>query len=136
MPYEKQKMELPEGFIDLGEGSKSSSGMLDIVMASNDGGYHYPSLYFSNAEGLKGMPKEGTAMIKYKKVMEKTEETTLNGKTEKRHCVELCICGIKPEQSEDVSEPGEDTEDAIEKGLEEAESENEEAEDEEEEEED
>lgn len=135
MPYEKQKMELPNGFIDLGESNKPS-GMLDIVMASSDDGYHYPSLYFSNAEGLKGMPKEGTAMIKYKKVMEKTEETTLNGKTEKRHCVELCICGIKPEQSEDVSEPAEKPEDAIEKGLEEAETETEEAEDEEDEEED
>ena len=124
-------MELPEGFIDLGEGSKSSSGMLDIVMASNDSGYHYPSLYFSNAEGLQGMPKEGTAMIKYKKVMEKTEETTLNGKTEKRHCVELCICGIKPEDSDEMQEEKEDPEDAIDKGLEEAEQETEENEEEE-----
>jgi hypothetical protein len=131
MPYEKEKMELPEGFIDLGEGSKTSSGMLDIVMASNDSGYHYPSLYFSNAEGLKGMPKEGTAMIKYKKVMEKTEETTLNGKTEKRHCVELCICGIKPEGLDEMKEEREDPEDAIDKGLEEAEQETEENEEEE-----
>ena len=131
MPYEKEKMQLPDGFIDLGESAKMPESSIVDIIAPMDGGYHYPSLYFTDASGLKGMPKEGTAVIKYKKIMEKTEETTINGKTQKRHCVELCICGIKPEESDEVEPEKEDPEDAIDKGLEEAEEETEENEEEE-----
>jgi hypothetical protein len=47
-----------------------------------------------------------------------------DGKTEKRHCVELCICGIKPNGSSEMDTEDEiDDEDAIESGLEESESE-------------
>jgi len=62
-------------------------------------------------------------MIYFKKVMEKEETMMRDGKTEKRHCVELCICGIKPEGSEEMESEDEemDDEDAIENGLEEAE---------------
>jgi hypothetical protein len=47
-----------------------------------------------------------------------------NGKTEKRSTVELCIYGIKANESEESDESEEeDDEDAIENGLEEAETE-------------
>jgi hypothetical protein len=119
MPYSKEKYDLPSGFEDLGEAVKPIS--MDMEMPKNE--YHYPSLYFENAEALKGLPKEGAAMIYFKKVMEKEETMIRDGKTEKRHCVELCICGIKPEGSEESGEMEEemDDEDAIENGLEEAE---------------
>lgn len=117
MPYSKEKYDLPSGFEDLGEPVKPISMEMDMPKSE----YHYPSLYFENAEALKGLPKEGTAMIYFKKVMEKNETMMRDGKTEKRHCVELCICGIKPEDSE-YEEDEMDDEDAIENGLEEAES--------------
>ena len=119
MPYSKEKYDLPSGFEDLGEPIKPIS--MDMEMPKSE--FHYPSLYFENAEALKGLPKEGTAMIYFKKVMEKEETMMRDGKTEKRHCVELCICGIKPEGSEEMESENEemDDEDAIENGLEEAE---------------
>jgi len=121
MPYAKEKYDLPSGFTDLGEEVKPMS-MPEMAMPKSD--YHYPSLYFENAEGLKNLPKEGTATIVFKKTMEKDETTMRDGKTEKRHCVELCICGIKANGSSEMDMEDEmDDEEAIDSGLEEAESE-------------
>ena len=116
MPYEKSKIDLPDGFVDLGEPLTA----LDVPMPVEKSEYHYPSLFFDNAEGLTELPKEGTATIYFKKVMERKETVTRNGKTETRHMVELCICGIKPngESSEsEMEDEEEDDEDAIEMGL-------------------
>lgn len=118
MSYAKEKYDLPSGFTDLGEEIKTTA-MPEMEMPTKNN-YHYPSLYFDNADGLKNLPKEGTATIYFKKTMEKDETTMRNGKTEKRHCVELCICGIKSNGS---PESEMDDEDAIDSGLEEAESE-------------
>jgi len=127
MPYTKEKAELPEGFIDLGEEVPSMGGTsIEIEMPKEE--YHYPSLYFDNAEELSKLPKEGTAVIHFKKVMEKKEVVMRDGEEKKRHCVELQICGIKPSsvsESEMESEESEeyDDEDEIENGLMEAEEE-------------
>ena len=122
MPYTKEKSKLKSDFIDLGEELKS--GGMTISMGSDEYSespkYHYPSLYFDNVKGLEKLKKEGMAIIHYKKVMERTEDITRNGKNEKRHSVELCICGIKPECCEEMPEnemEEEDDEDAIEMGL-------------------
>ena len=123
MPYEKSKIDLPDGFVDLGEPLTA----MDAPMPVEKSEYHYPSLYFDNAEGLAELPKEGTATIYFKKVMERKETVTRDGKTEKRHMVELCICGIKPngESSEsEMEDEEEDDEDAIEMGLKAAENSN------------
>lgn len=117
MPYEKSKINLPSGFVDLGEPMKAIE--VDVSPSKEMQDYHYPSLYFDNAEGLEKLPKEGTATVYFKKVMERKETVTRNGKTEKRHMVELCIFGIKPEgnsEMEDMKEEDDD-EDAIEMGL-------------------
>ena len=120
MPYAKEKYELPSGFTDLGEEVKPMT-MPEMAMPKCD--YHYPSLYFENAEGLKNLPKEGTATIYFRKTMEKDETTMRDGNTEKRHCVELCICGIKSSGSSEMDMEDEmDDEEAIDSGLEEAES--------------
>lgn len=117
MAYEKSKVNLPSGFVDLGEPIKAME--IDVSEAKPTSDYHYPSLYFDNAEGLEKLPKEGTATIYFKKTMERKETVTRNGKTEKRHMVELCICGIKPEGSSEAEpmKEEEDDEDAIEMGL-------------------
>jgi hypothetical protein len=121
MPYAKEKYDLPSGFTDLGEEVKPMS-MPEMAMPKSD--YHYPSLYFENAEGLKNLPKEGTATIYFRKTMEKDETTMRDGKETKRHCVELCICGIKSNGSSEMDMEDEmDDEEAIDSGLEEAESE-------------
>ena len=119
MPYAKEKYDLPSGFTDLGEEVKPMS-MPEMAMPKSD--YHYPSLYFENAEGLKNLPKEGTATIYFRKTMEKDETTMCDGKETKRHCVELCICGIKPKGASKMESTAkkEDPEDAIEMGLAEA----------------
>ena len=120
MPYTKEKYDLPSGFTDLGEEVKPMS-MPEMAMPKSD--YHYPSLCFENAEGLKNLPKEGTATIVFKKTMEKDETTMRDGKETKRHCVELCICGIKSNGSSEMDMEDEmDDEEAIDSGLEEAES--------------
>ena len=135
MPYTKEKTKLKSDFIDLGEKLKSD-GMkisMDSEEPSESPEYHYPSLYFDNVKGLEKLKKEGMAVIHYKKVMERMEDITRNGKTEKRHSVELCICGIKPECCEEMPEGEmgeEDDEDAIEMGLKKAEGKSEEAEEE------
>jgi hypothetical protein len=121
MPYTSKKSKLKSDFIDLGEELKS--GGMTISVGSDESSespkYHYPSLYFDNVKGLEKLEKEGMAVIHYKKVMERTEDITRNGKNEKRHSVELQICGIKPECCEEMPEmeEKEDTEDAIEMGL-------------------
>jgi hypothetical protein len=123
MPYEAFKKSLPEGFIDLGEPIKGMEISM-IEPAEEKPEIHYPSLYFENAEGLGELPKEGKATIYFKKVIERKETTMRNGKTEKRSTVELCIYGIKANESEESDESEEeDDEDAIENGLEEAEKE-------------
>ena len=125
MPYTNKKADLPERFIDLGEKVQSME-MKPAMEVKESESIHYPSLYFDNAEGLSKLPKEGTAMIHFKKVMEKKETMMRDGKEVKRHCVELCICGIKPEsvsETTSINEEEEDDEDAIEKGLKEAEGE-------------
>jgi hypothetical protein len=124
MPYTNKKADLPEGFIDLGEKVQSME-MKPAMEVKESESIHYPSLYFDNAEGLSKLPKEGTAMIHFKKVMEKKETMMRDGKETKRHCVELQICGIKPSSvSETETEMEEyDDEDEIENGLNEAEDE-------------
>jgi hypothetical protein len=116
MPYESSPKDLPEGFVDLGEKSKP----IELGTSIDDTEYHYPSLYFENAGGLEGLPKEGEATIYFKKVMERKETTSRNGKTEERHIVELCIYGIKSKDA-DMESEDEDDEDKIENALKEAE---------------
>jgi hypothetical protein len=123
--YMKKKYELPEGFVDL---SEEINPMMQMSMPESemeeeedDKEYSYPSLYFNNAEGLKDLPKEGTATIYFKKTMERTEVVTRDGKTKKNHCVELCICGIKAPKA--TAPMKMDAEDEIENGLNEAEEE-------------
>jgi hypothetical protein len=119
MPYTNKKANLPEGFHDLGEEIKP----IEIKMGSDfeSSSVHYPSLYFENAEALSKLPKEGTATIHFKKIMEKKETTMRDGKEMKRHCVELQINGIKPEGASEMTSTAEkeeeDDEDAIEIGL-------------------
>jgi hypothetical protein len=123
MPYTNKKADLPEGFIDLGEKVQSME-MKPAMEVKESESIHYPSLYFDNAEGLSKLPKEGTAVIHFKKVMEKKETMMRDGKEVKRHCVELCICGIKSNGSSEMDMEDEmDDEEAIDSGLEEAESE-------------
>ena len=119
MPYTKEKVELPEGFVDLGESVPSMGTEIEIEIPEKE--YHYPSLYFDNAEELSKLPSEGTAVIHFKKVMEKKEVVMRDGEEKKRHCVELQICGIK---SDSIAESEEyDDDDEIENGLKEAEEE-------------
>ena len=118
MPY-TTKVNVPEGFTDLGEKPE----MLENTAMDNDEHeqaerVHYPSLYFENAEALKGFPKEGTAIIHFKKVMEKTTTCEINGKSETKHCVELQINGIKAGESTEAEASEPNDEGAIEKGLE------------------
>lgn len=121
MPYTTKKSKLKSDFIDLGEELKSDQMTIPVGFdeSSKSPKYHYPSLYFDNVKGLEKLEKEGMAVIHYKKVMERTENITRNGKNEKRHSIELQICGIKPECCEEMPEmeEKEDAEDAIEMGL-------------------
>ena len=124
MPYTSKKVSLPEGFIDLGEEMKP---MTAIEIEREPASVHYPSLYFSDAKELMDFPKEGTAVIHFKKVMEKKETMMRDGEEKKRYCVELEIHGIKStgKSKMESMEEEEDDEDAIEKGLKEAEGEEE-----------
>jgi hypothetical protein len=130
MPYTSKKVSLPEGFVDLGEEMKPA---MAIEIEREPSSVHYPSLYFSNAKELMDFPKEGTAVIHFKKVMEKKETIMRDGEEKKCYCVELEIHGIKSNgksKMEPMMEKEEDDEDAIEKGLKEAEGEEEETEEE------
>lgn len=119
MPY-TTKANIPEGFTDLSEKLETYELGTDAAEHEQEERVHYPSLYFQNAEALKSLPKEGTAVIHFKKVMEKTTTCEINGKSETKHCVELQINGIKAgeanESSNESNKPDDD--DAIEKGLE------------------
>ena len=123
-----EKYDLPEGFFDLGEKIIShpliEATEKTIEKQEAQDNIHYPSLYFSNAPtGMSKLQKEGTAVIHYKKVMEREEKVERDGKTITNYCVELEIHGIKP-SGEDATyetkaiEP--DDEDAIEEVLMEA----------------
>lgn len=104
-------------FIDLGE--KLNEAMTPEPISGDK--THYPCLYFSNKEGLKNLPTEGTAVIRYKKVMEREEKSKRNGKEETRYTTELEIHAIKAgEASESEAEKADEPsdEDAIDKGLE------------------
>lgn len=124
MPYTSKKVSLPEGFVDLGEEMKPMTA-IEIERESEPVSVHYPSLYFSDAKELMDFPKEGTAVIHFKKVMEKKETIMRDGEEKKRYCVELEIHGIKANGKSNMEsmEEEEDDEDAIEKGLKEAEGE-------------
>lgn len=124
MPYTSKKVSLPEGFVDLGEKMKPMTA-IDIESESEPVSIHYPSLYFSNAKELMDFPNEGTAVIHFKKVMERKETVIRNGEEKKCYCVELEIHGIKSNGKSKMEsmEEEEDDEDAIEKGLKEAEGE-------------
>jgi hypothetical protein len=120
-----EEITLPEGFYDLGEKIiqhpliEAADKSEETQSAENN--IHYPSLYFDNAPAdLEKLPKEGTAIIHYRKVMEKTEKTERDGKAIKRYCLELEIHGIKASDEDATYETKEiepDDEDAIEKGL-------------------
>lgn len=119
MPYTKEKAEMPDGFYDLGE----SLNIMSLGSEEKEPSVHYPSLYFENADALKSLPKEGTAIIHFKKIMEKMETLICDGKETKRHCCELQINGIKSNGSSEMDMEDEmDDEEAIDSGLEEAES--------------
>jgi hypothetical protein len=128
METSTKKQSLPEGFLDLGE-KIVNHPLIQIserTSASEDAkeNIHYPSLYFSNApEGMSKLKKEGTAVIHYKKVMEREEKVEMDGKTITNYCVELEIHGIKPSEEDATYETkatDPDDEDAIEEGLMEA----------------
>lgn len=107
-----------EQYIDLGETLKPLEMTFAEPMSEK---VHYPTLYFSGKNELKALPQSGEATIYFKKVMERTEKITRDGKTETRYVVELEIHGIEPKEAdemEDEEEPSD--EDAIEMGLEEA----------------
>lgn len=114
MAYTDKKMELPEGFIDLGEKISDPIKMME----PKDVSYHYPSLYFNDAKGMESLPESGIAMIQFKKVMERKETVSTENGTEKRYSVELQICGIKPDKADaPAMEDLEDPEDAFEREL-------------------
>ena len=126
MPMEKSPIQLPEGFVDLGEKMKSYA-MPDMMHEAKESSaqeaeehFHYPSLYFEDAEGLDGLATEGTATIHYKKVMEKTVTENRDGKNSTRYCLELQINGLKPgkaDKNASSSSTMKEDEDAIEEGL-------------------
>jgi hypothetical protein len=112
-------------YIDLGESLKPLEMTFSDPIAEK---VHYPTLYFSGKNELKALPQNGEATIYYKKVMERTEKITRDGKTETRYVVELEIHGIEPEKADEMENEATSDEDAIEEGLEEASNETEEEE--------
>lgn len=124
MAYTDKKMELPDGFIDLGEELKGA-GVVAVEPVGQKNSYHYPSLYFDNAKGMESLPESGTATIYFKKVMERKETVSTESGTEKRYTVELQICGIKPDEDSVVLEDKEDPEDVFDRELSKYESEEE-----------
>jgi len=113
MAYTDKKMELPEGFIDLGE-KLSTTDLRPMEM--KEVSYHYPSLYFGDAKGMESLPDSGTATIYFKKTMERKEIVSTENGTEKRFSVELQICGIKPDDEVEILEK-EDPEDIFEREI-------------------
>jgi len=122
MGYKSEKQQIPEGFTDLGEDIKSIAGEVKEETSESPSVY-YPCLHFSGKDGLKDLPESGTALIHYKKIMERETTTTNGGEKKTQYSVELEIHGIKPvkgEKSEakDGMKSPKDDEDAIDKGLE------------------
>ena len=119
---EKEKITLPKGFHDLGEDlAMKGQDHVQKVEEEADTHIHYPTLWFHNKNELKDLPKEGTAIIHYKKVMEREEKIMIDGKSDTRYTTELQIHGIKAgEASESASEESNEpnNEDAIDIGLE------------------
>jgi len=122
MAYNKNKM-MSDEYHDLGEKIKNPVE-IEALNEEADTKVHYPSLWFHNKSELKDLPSEGTAMIKYKKIMEREENVTVNGKSEHRYTTELEIRAIRSceddgemEKSGKMKSPKDD-EDAIDKGLE------------------
>jgi len=120
-------MKTDDGFHDLGE--KPPDCETKTLAAPSEGRVYYPSLYFhgKQAEGIKDLPNEGEAVIKFKKVSQSERTEKRDGKEEKTYSVELEIHAIKAgketksEASSASSEQPtahESDEDAIEKGLE------------------
>ncbi len=108
-----------ENYIDLGEKIKMPEMAIAEISVENEK-THYPCLYFSGKNSLKTLPKEGTAIIKYKKVMEREETRSRDGKEETCYCTELEIHSIKAGENEESEEEENDepsNEDAIETGL-------------------
>ena len=83
MPYTSKKVSLPEGFVDLSEEMKP---MTSIEIEREPSSVHYPSLYFRNAKELMDFPQEGTAVIHFKKVMEKKETIMRDVEEKKCYC--------------------------------------------------
>jgi len=113
----KDKVSLPDGFHDLGE---KPMEMKIEKMSSGSSEVYYPSLFFRGKDKLKDLPKSGTAIIHFKKVMERVETVDRDGKKDSSYCVELEIHGIKPDgSSKEISTDEKETsdEDAIEMGL-------------------
>ena len=122
MGYKTEKQQIPDGFTDLGEEMKPLLGELQEDSTETKSIY-YPCLHFSGKDGLKNLPESGTALIHFKKVLERETTTTNNGEKKTQYSVELEIHGIKPvngEESEakDGMKSPKDDEDAIDKGLE------------------
>jgi len=115
MAYEKSNS---GEFHDLGEQIKNPVE-IEALDKEADTKVHYPSLWFHNKAELKDLPSEGTAVIRYKKIMEREENVTIDGKKEHRYTTELQIMAIKAGEAEEAEESNEpDDDDAIEKGLE------------------
>ena len=128
MAFQKEKEETPAGFIDLGEDyEKRFGGILGATQSESEKEekpkVYYPELRFE-VESLRDLPKEGTAIIHYRKTLERDEKTTSGDKEESRYVCEIEVHSIKPEKSKDadgIEEPASEmdsNDEAIEKGLE------------------
>lgn len=62
MAYEKSKVNLPSGFVDLGEPMKAME--IDVSKAKETEDYHYPSLYFDNIDELSESSERRNELIK------------------------------------------------------------------------
>jgi hypothetical protein len=121
---DNNKQAIPEGFHDLGEDiAMKGKEHMEKVEEEADSHIHYPSLWFHNKNALRDLPKEGTAVIMYRKIMEREEKIMVNGKPEDRYTTELEICAIRPhgkgknEETEETEKESMSDEDAIDKGL-------------------
>ena len=128
MAFQKEKEETPAGFIDLGEDyEKRFGGILGATQSESEKEekpkVYYPELRFE-LESLRDLPKEGTAIIHYRKTLERDEKTTRGDKEETHYICEIEVHSIKPEKSKDADageEPASEmdsNDEAIEKGLE------------------
>jgi len=124
MAYEKTPAELPDGFHDVGQ-KVSSPEKLEAIEETAETGVMYPSIHFYNAsKEIADLPQVGTALIHYKKVMERHEKTLSGADEDERYVIELQIHGLKlvdskktSKKSEEYSERKPSDDDAIELGL-------------------